>query len=531
MKELAKTVQDSQLRETGRIIAIAATEGSAAALHELGAFDASTRRNYAQTIAQTLLNLRLYPQATELYDAATQGAPNASTARPFIEALRKTKRLEELALDEKDPRSLVQKMILAMVRNDLPALKKLFVFDIKPIETEDDEEDPLSVMRTLTSGSNMPPAVIGDLSFGTLRIQSDGNDKSGYRLRLRGENGVSMPTLFVVRQNGSYIIRASTTMVDTIGATVLAFADAGDLEAARTWLNWIREDVQAGGGDDPLHGMPFASLWPKDNAATNADEIRTAAASLMLRKDDERGLPILLAMREKTASDRTKQWIDVALTAAYGMRKDWKSIVPIAERLSAAYPESDTAFGTHVFALSLSGRTADAEELAKKRLAKKPKDDEALRALSSNAAKAKDYAAAAKYAEQIVDELSPTQNDYNNAAWFELFVGNVSHAMENARRATTDESQTSAAALHTLATLYAETGKNIEARDALLRTLDKSRRDQPDSSDWYVLGRMAENYGVREAALAAYKRVIKKDQNDGASVWELAQRRLVAMGK
>ncbi|HJW96239.1 MAG TPA: hypothetical protein VJ901_21705, partial [Thermoanaerobaculia bacterium] len=60
--------------------------------------------------------------------------------------------------------------------------------------------------------------------------------------------------------------------------------------------------------------------------------------------------------------------------------------------------------------------------------------------------------------------------------------------------------------------------------------LDKSRRDQPDSSDWYVLGRMAENYGVREAALAAYKRVDKKE-NDGASVWELAQRRLAAMGK
>jgi len=531
MKELAKTVQDAQLRETGRIIAIAATEGSAAALHELGAFDANTRRGYAQSVGQTLLHLRLYPQATELYDAATQGAPNASTARPFIEALRKTKRLEELAIDEKDPKSIVQTMILAMVHNDFPALKKLFAFDVKSDDDEDDDADPLAIMRTLTTGSNMPPAVLGDLSYGTMRIQSDGNDKNGYRLRLRGESGVNMPALFVVRQNGSYIIKATTALVDSVGATVLGFADAGDLESARIWLNWVREDVQAGGGDDPLRGMPFASLWPKDNTATNADEIRTAAASLMLRKGDERSIPVLLAMREKAANDRTKSWIDVALSAAYATRKDWKSVVPIAERLNAAYPDSDSVFSTHVFALSLSGRTADAEELAKKRLAKKPKDDEALRALSSNAAKARDYASAAKYAEQIVDELSPTQNDYNNAAWFELFVGNVTHAMENARRATAEESQTSAAALHTLATLYAETGKNIEARDALLRTLDKSRRDQPDSSDWYVLGRMAENYGVRDAALAAYKRVVKKDQNDGASVWELAQRRLVAMGK
>jgi tetratricopeptide (TPR) repeat protein len=529
MKELAKTIQDAQLRETGRIVAVAATDGSAAAVRELGAFDANTRRGYAQTIGQMLLNLRLYPQATEMYELSTQGAPNASTARPFIEALRKTKRIEELPVDEKDPRAVVQKMILAMVRNDMPALKKLFAFDLKPAGDEDDEEDPLTSMRGLTTGGAMPPAVIGDLSFATLRVQSDGNDKSGYRVRIRSENGVNMPALFVIKQNGAYVIRASTSTVDTIGAAVLALADAGDLESARTWLNWVREDVRAGGGDDPLSGLPFAALWPKDNAAANADEIRIAAASLMLRKGDERGLPLLLAQREK-ASDHTKTWIDVALGAAYTDRKDWKNVVPIAERLMTAYPDSDNAFRMNVFALSLSGRTAEAEELAKKRLAKKPKDDEALRALSSNAAKARDYAAAAKYAEQLVDELSPTQNDYNNAAWFELFAGNVTHAMENARRATAEESQTSAAALHTLATLYAETGKNIEARDALLRTLDKSRRDQPDSSDWYVLGRMAENYGVREAALAAYKRVDKKE-NDGASVWELAQRRLAAMGK
>src|SRR5258708_33100769 len=129
-----------------------------------------------------VLNLRLYPQATEMYDAATQGAPNASSARPFIEALRKTKRIEELPLDEKDPRSVVQKMILAMVHNDTPALKKLFSFDVKPAE-DDDEEDPFSVMRSLTSGSNMPPAVIGELSFAPVRIHSDGTDQHGQRLR------------------------------------------------------------------------------------------------------------------------------------------------------------------------------------------------------------------------------------------------------------------------------------------------------------------------------------------------------------
>jgi tetratricopeptide (TPR) repeat protein len=528
MKDLAATVTDPQLRETGRITAIAAMDGAPAALHELGAFDANTRRTYAQAIGQTLMSLRLYPQATEMFDAATQGAPNASSARPFIEELRKTKRIEEVPLDEKEPRSVVQKMILAMTRDDMPALKKLFAFDLK-LDDEDDADLHRS-LQSLSAGSAMPPAVVGDLSFAAMRIQTDGEEKTGYRLRIRSDSGMNIPTLFVVKQGNGYVIRGSRAMADTIGAAALAFADAGQLDAARTWLNWLREDVPAGGGDDPLAGAPFAALWPKDNATTNADEIRTAAASIMARKGTEKSIPILLAMRDKAANDKTKIWIDVALSNAYASTKDWKSVVPIAERLRASYPDSESAFTTNVYALTLSGRTADAEALGKSRLAKKPKDDEALRALSNNAAKAKDYASAAKYAEQIVDELSPTQNDYNNAAWFELFVGNVTHAMENARRATAEESQTSPAALHTLATIYAETGKNIEARDALLRTLDKSRRETPDSSDWYVLGRMAENYGVRDAALAAYKRVDKKE-TDGASVWELAQRRLIAMGK
>ncbi len=528
MKDLAASVQDTQLRETGRIAAIAAVDGAAPALHELGAFDANTRRTYAQAIAQTLLNLRLYPQATEMFDAATQGAPNASSARPFIEQLKKTKRIEEIPIDEKEPGSVVQKMIIAMTHDDITGLKKLFAFDLKL--DDEDEDDLQRSMRSITFGTGMAPAVVGDVSFAALRIQTDGDEKTGYRLRIRGENGMSIPTLFVVRKNGGFLIRASRAMSDTIGAAVLALADDGQLDAARTWLNWLREDVPAGGGDDPLSGAPFASLWPKDNTAANADEIRIAAASTMGHKGTDKSVPILLAAREKATNDKTKTWIDLALSYSYANKKEWKNVVPITERLRAAYPDSESAFTSNVYALSLSGRTADAEALAKSRLAKKPKDDELLRALSTNAAQAKDYASAAKYAEQIVDELSPTQNDYNNAAWFELFVGNVTHAMENARRATAEESQTSPAALHTLATLYAETGKNIEARDALLRTLDKSRRDTPDSSDWYVLGRMAENYGVREAALAAYKRVDKKEA-DGASVWELAQRRLTAMAK
>jgi predicted Zn-dependent protease len=87
------------------------------------------------------------------------------------------------------------------------------------------------------------------------------------------------------------------------------------------------------------------------------------------------------------------------------------------------------------------------------------------------------------------------------------------------------------ALLHTLASLYAETGKSLEAREALLQSMDDAGRDEPAPHDWYVLGRIAENYGATDAALAAYKKVDKPKESVAASTWVLAERRLKAIGK
>jgi hypothetical protein len=49
---------------------------------------------------------------------------------------------------------------------------------------------------------------------------------------------------------------------------------------------------------------------------------------------------------------------------------------------------------------------------------------------------------------------------------------------------------------------------------------------------WYVLGRIAEQYGEREIAIADYRRLEKPKEvlNLPTSTWELAQIQLKAMG-
>ena len=198
-------------------------------------------------------------------------------------------------------------------------------------------------------------------------------------------------------------------------------------------------------------------------------------------------------------------------------------------RIAAAHPDSDAIFGAYSAALSFSGKTAEAEKIAKERLARLPKDRPALQALAQNAAYAGDYTTAERYAQQIIDELTPTLEDYNNAAWYALFTRkDLDHALEQARHAAGNDRRSDSAALHTLAAVYAEMGKNLEAREALMQSIRKRGSDKPESSDWYVLGRIAENYGVKDAALAAYHRVDNKDFT-GASTFELAKRRLATL--
>ena len=61
--------------------------------------------------------------------------------------------------------------------------------------------------------------------------------------------------------------------------------------------------------------------------------------------------------------------------------------------------------------------------------------------------------------------------------------------------------------LHTLAAVYAEMGKTTEARQTILQSIELAGKEEPASEDWYVFGRIAENYGEYEAALECYGKV------------------------
>jgi hypothetical protein len=62
--------------------------------------------------------------------------------------------------------------------------------------------------------------------------------------------------------------------------------------------------------------------------------------------------------------------------------------------------------------------------------------------------------------------------------------------------------------------------------------MDDWNLDEPNDEVWYVLGRIAEQYGEREIAIADYRKLEKPKEllSIHTSTWQLAQVRLKAIG-
>lgn len=540
LKKELETATNPVQRSLWRVVALAITENKAAAVREAASVDQSQRKELLRNAAGVLAAMRRYNAAADLMEEAVQGAPSTEL-RAHIESLRKAKRFEELSLPADDPKSVVKRLVIDTLVADFDTklAARYYASDEAPLFDAEANRGDRNIgrvsMLNMAREQGLPLEFYADLGLGNLQIVQDGDDEIGHRLRMRTSSGggVTNDTLFVIKEKGEYRISATRKSPALIGFSVLRLLDAGKADAARQWLNWAREEFPLNGGDDPLATTPFSRYWQKAKASATDDEIRNAAAMLMLSKElSERSIAILEGARAKAASDDERLKLDHALTIAYALKDDdGPGMIPLAERLVAALPDSPTAFNLLGTAYTRVDQHARAAKIAQARLKLLPRDEDALRVLGGAAMYSGDYAACDRYYRQIVLELEPNAGDYNNIAWNALLSGKeLERALEDARQAMQLPGG-SAALLHTLASLYAETGKSLEAREALLQSMDSAGRDEPAPHDWYVLGRIAENYGVTDAALAAYRKVDKPKTTPAASTYLLAERRMKVITK
>jgi tetratricopeptide (TPR) repeat protein/transglutaminase-like putative cysteine protease len=544
MKALLDKMDGADGRSALKLVALAATEGTDAALHnaERTFSDANSRAEALSGAGRNLMLLRRYPDAAALFEAAGRQSSNAAALLGMAELLRKARRFEELTFPPKDPASTVSRLSTLAASNAgaekyAPLLSREMTKGLGPREMKAfwaELENGFDEARRAARTANLPLAVAMDLGLSVLRPTVSGDDAVGYRVIMTSSMADKVRTVaFVVPEDGEYRIAATEKAISTVAREALRRLDRNDLRGARQWLDWAwDEQSERAKNPDPGAAPPLLDLWTKGSEA-DAGQARCAAVSVMAW-DDVPGetLPMLTACRETAPEGPRRAAFDRALLSAYlALRKDAEA-AEMAERLQQTVPGSEYAFMSRVGALSRLRRWDDVRRAAEDRLARISGDPAAQDTLVNVALVQGDFDKAESILQGAIDSGQADADFYNELAWINLFRGRLDdRTAEQAQRAASLSGYKSYDILHTLATLYVEQGKTAEAYRLILQALD-AKGGEPAYPDWYVFGRLAESYGLPDAARRCYEKArwTSGGEPDPTSTIHLVRRRLEALG-
>jgi tetratricopeptide (TPR) repeat protein len=518
----------------------AMTSGSKAGLAEANkrANDDNAYKEAARTAGNMLKFIRAYPQAADFLEAGAAG-DNAAQTISAANILRKARKHEEIQFANTPEDIERRNFVYYMEPNATEAELRSIVAKSTQIEMDGEEakerksdvETGLNLNRQLAREGDSLDEYI-DSNLASLDVTSEGTDETAWRVHTHTLRA-SGSSFIVVKEEGKYKLLGKVQFQAAMGVEVAARVRRGDLKGAKTILDWVREDVHMEGGDDPLSGAPFPRFWTKGRAA-DAGKMMLAAGAMMAnaKSTNKQALEILEpALAEaKIAAEKTN--LELALTGVYAEREDYAKQLKMSEALVEQYPDSKQAFAVRVLALAGLGRVKEAVALCDERLKQLENDPDTLEMKLMVLDITGDYVASHELGKKIIAMGSGGADILNGIAWSALFTGKVEDSDVEAAVKATQMQQDATGILHTLACLYAERGKTKEAHDMVVRAMDQLNLNDPDDNYWYVLGRIAEQYGERDTAIADYRKVEKPASALGipTSSYQLAQNRLKAMG-
>ena len=519
---------------------IAATQGSKAGLAEANrnAGDESTYKDTARTAGEMLMNMRLYPLAAD-FDEAGAAGDNAAQTMGLAAMLRKAQRHEEIKFAN-TPADVARRFSLLLLSPDVTeaAITALLSRNALAVSENEDPDEPKKVLdRGKAFNSRLARRGISldvnlDLYDQLFDPKVEGNDATGYRVKIQAPGGVTT-SIFVVKEDGLYKALDTNNKPNSIALEILDRIRRGDLKGAKTLLDWLREDIHLDGGDDPLGGPIFPRFWTRGEAP-DAGKMKLAAAAILAGTEPTaaKGVALLEETLKSASGDTERTNIQLALCRGYNTLQDYANLRGPAAALLKQYPLSRMAFLYNIYSLDGRKRYNDALKLADERLKQLENDTDALQIQMSTESDRGDYQAARQWAKKLVDQNNGNAGFLNAMAWLALFTGHVDQTDIDAAVKSARMDKDNPSILHTLACLYAETGKTAEAYDLLIRGMDLLNLDQPNDDYWYAFGRIAEQYGERAIAITDYRKLSRPKRILAIpdSTYTLAQMRLKALG-
>jgi transglutaminase-like putative cysteine protease/Flp pilus assembly protein TadD len=523
---------------------IAASEallhGSKAGLAEANkrSSDDAAFKDSARTAGEMLMKIRQYPLAADFLEAGAAG-DNAAQTMGLARVLRNAQRHEDMHFANTPADQVKRAFLLSMdpelTEAKLEAVSSRNALAVMKNEDEKEMESALEAGKKMNSwlardDSSMDVEI--DYRLQEFDPKGEGIDDLGYREKVQYTNGAK-GAFFVVKEDGQYKLLDTDDKPNSIALEMLDRIKAGDLKGAKALLDWLREDLHLDGGDDPLGGATFPRFWTKGQAA-DARKMKLAAAAILVgtKPTVAQGVAILEeALKDASTTDREKTNIQLALADGYALQDNFAKLLEASSELLKQVPESRQAFIYDVQALIGLGRYDEAIALADERLKLLDGDEDALWRKMNIEFNRGNIVAARGWAQKLIDQGKESAGLLNASAWFALFTGKVEEADIAMAIKSTQLAKDNPAILHTLACLYAEAGKTKEAHDLLLRGMDDLNLDEPNEDYWYAFGRIAEQYGEREIAIADYRKLQKPKEVQAVpeSTWRLAQMRLKVM--
>jgi transglutaminase-like putative cysteine protease/tetratricopeptide (TPR) repeat protein len=358
-------------------------------------------------------------------------------------------------------------------------------------------------------------------------------------------DGVARVKLF--RPSGSeeiatfYLRKAGTTFQFTFmnkdgsgfSQHALRALDAGQPQLAKTWLGWAHDAFKTWGGrkDSYTTWDAFKEAWTAKGLPADEDTPRLRLAAAALDSFWPQNTAQVRVLRDvQKVFDKPKSTLRLAARvslAAAVTRHTPKEALPLFVSLRTEHPNDKNIWRLHLRALDEAGLHDQLTQELRNYLAQDP-DDETVRARWYELRMRRgDFQGAFAEIQERAEKRTITPGEYNQLAWNALFYDqNLGPVLTFAEQGSFLSKNQSYSFLHTLATLYAETGNYKRARDTLFRALNTLEGQQVPDSAWYTLGRIAEGIGLGDASQALYRRVKKPNDPGRYSSWELARRRL-----
>ncbi len=507
-EKVVRAIAASEARDTLLIVAVAARDVPAAVNLANTMRNGAGRTTLLNAAASDLILLRYYSAASALRLESGATRPGAADVLMFA----RMKRHDEKLVVGKNPARVVADLMLAVVDDHYRAVA---MWD--STTRNDVRRTQIGFRNQLAPARRLGPLVLRDMMSSVIDTRVEGGAVGPWRV------GVDMLgqkfAIYVALVGGEAKLLGSPDSARGVGRFALQRLEAKDPTTARQLMDWLRADM--------VQFAPtskFPSVWG-DAVPRDDKTLAVAAAIAADGSSGERSIPILAKC--ESAAPEARKLCDPVLASVYSAAKRWADLENHAAQWLVREPTSLRPIRLRTAAL-IALKRFDEADAAALTLAKDPNDHDVLSYRAMAAVQRRGVDDAVKKLEVLARSPSARPDDKNEYAWFLLVEkGDLKMALTVAQDALRSASEENI--LNTVAAIEVEVDDLAQALEHTKKAMDERFSQEPVDSDRYVIGRLYEKLGLRDDAIAIYRKIDRSAPHYPDSVF-LAAARLAALG-